>query len=233
MGDYAISRKFERAYVSGARVEVFAEPILPASGIEPVQCGLLTVVPHNTLTSPINVSTKQTDLDLVAPRQTRRINAPYQLASGDSGNASLGTSGLSRQVKINHNVSIKQLHNIQDIRDNLDDFAFSLGTTADTGTQTNFGVPVQKSFVTIAITPALNAVITGTKTQATAFLLKVRLKQRYNFVEPRSHSMKPGVDWNIAQPQTNYGYAQSMLAGGFAAYNAINQHRRGRLHLRG
>jgi len=232
-GDYSIARKFERAYVSGARVEVFAEPVLPAAGVKPVQPGILSVIPHIKITSPINVSTLQTDLNLIAPRQSRRINPPYQLAAGDSGNASLASGGLSRQVKMNQNVSVAKLHGVTDLRDNLDDFAFTLGTTTDTGTQTNFGVPLEKTFVTIGVTPSLNEVITGTKSQATAFLLKVRLKQRYQFVEPRSHSTKAGVDWNIAQPKSNYGYAQSMLMGGLAAAQGIRRHQRGRLHVFG
>jgi hypothetical protein len=170
------------------------------------------------------------DLKLVAPRQCKRVNATYTLSPSDTGASAVNSSGLARQTTMATNVSIRKMFNVKDLIDNEEDYSFSTGLDSSHGTTPSAGVPEKKAFVSTFITPSLTETITGEKCQAPACLIRVRLKQRVLFTEPRSHSSQSGVDFNLPRPySTNYGYAKAMLAGGFTAAQAIMAHRARRI----
>lgn len=200
-GDYSIGRKFQRAMITGARVETFVEPVVPATGIVPVQPGILTQCTHNTPTLPINIGTTAVDLKLVAPRKCRRVNATYTLSPADSGASAINSSGLARQTKLNTNISVKKMYNVADLLDNEEEFGFSTGLDSSTGTTVSAGNPENRCYVSTFITPSLTESITGDKVQAPACLIRIRLKQRILFTKPRSHSQVSGVDWNLPRPR--------------------------------
>lgn len=216
-GDYSIGRKFSKALITHAKVEVFAEPIVPMSGVIPVQPGLLTCAQHNNLANPIATTTNAVDLKLLAPRQTKRINAVYTLSPSDGASAKIASRNNTSNVRINSYVNVAKSYNVSDLLDNQDDFGFSLGLPTDTGTTPTAGEPTNKCYLTTAITPAMTSTLSGETVQAPSSIIRVRLSQKVQFSEPRTHSQTAGVDWNL--PKAYAGHflnAYNFAMGGMA-----------------
>lgn len=225
-GDYAVGRKYEKAYISGAKLSVYHSGVALQNQSTNCQAGLLTLFAHNTDTNPFSTTTANKELKLLTPRKTRRVEPSVTAVQ------SARKSSLTPNTKMNLGVSIAKLNNITDINDDIENFGFSLGAATDTGATPTAGIPEKKSYISLAYTPALGSAMTGQETQAPPCVLRIRLEQHMVLVSQKSHSQTGGVNWNIAQPYTtNYGYAKSMLMGGFTAAQAIRAHGRGNLHI--
>jgi hypothetical protein len=225
-GDWSVGRKYEKAYISGAKLSVFHSGVTLQNQSTNCQAGLLTLFAHNTDTNPFSVTTANKELKLLTPRVTRRVEPNVTAVQ------SARKSNLTPNTKLSLGVSVAKLNNITDINDDLENFGFSLGNPTDVGATPTATIPEKKSYISLAYTPALGSSMTGQEVQAPPCVLRVRLQQHCVLVSQKSHSQTGGVNWNIAQPYTtNYGYAKSMLAGGFAAAQAIRAGRHGNLHI--
>lgn len=219
-GDYSVGRKYEQAYISGAKISVFQSGVSLQNQTTNQQAGLITLFASNTDVNPFSVDTKNNDLKLLAPRITRRVEPNLTTT------ASARAQNLTPNTKLHLGVSVAKLNNITDINDDMENFGFSLGSATDTGPTPTAGVPNKKAYVSVCYTPALTSAMTGQETQAPPAVFRVRLEQHCVLVSQKSHSQTAGVNWNLPQPQTtNYGYAKSMLMGGMAAAQAIRNNR--------
>lgn len=216
-GDYSVGRKFSKAMITHAKVEVLAEPIVPMSGVIPVQPGLLTCAQHNNLANPIAITTSAVDLKLLAPRQTKRLNAVYTLSPSDGASAKIASRNNTQNLRINSYVNVAKSYNVKDLLDNQDDFGFSLGLPTDTGSTPTAGEPNNKCYLTTALTPSMSSTLSGETVQAPSSIIRLRLTQKVQFSEPRTHSQTAGVDWNL--PKVYAGHflnAYNFAMGGMA-----------------
>jgi hypothetical protein len=225
-GAYAISRKFEHGIVTGARMEVFAEPVTGSTSIRPSQPGLLSIIPHGHV-SPVDLNTTADLLKVIAPRVTRRVN--NLIALPESGTPASAVANMkARQVSLAYNFSIAKMNNIKDIMDNRDDFGFNFNADALTSeTQYNNLAyhPVELQNATVSYIPALSSSMLGGAVATAPILLRVRIKKRLVFYKPIQHSMIPGVSFNLPKPKplrsvSTYLGAAGVLAHSYMAYNA-------------
>lgn len=215
-GDYSVGRKYERAYISGAKLTVFQSGVSLQNQTTNQQAGLITLFCHNNDTNPFSVTTANKELKLLTPRKTRRVEPNLTTV------ASARAQNLTPNTKLSMGVSVAKLNNITDINDDIESYGFSLGNVTDTGATPTAGVPSKKSYISLCYTPALASAMTGQETQAPPCVFRIRLEQHIVFVSQKSHSQTAGVNWNLPQPRsTNYGYAKSMLMGGLSAAQAI------------
>lgn len=236
-GAYAISRKFEHGIITGARMEVFAEPITGSTAVRPSQPGLLSIIPHGHV-SPVDVNTTPEILKVIAPRATRRVNNLIALPEAGTP-ASAVANQKARQVSLAYNFSIAKMNNIKDIMDNRDDFGFNFNADALTS-ETQFNNlayhPVELQNATISYIPALTANMLGGPIATSPILLRVKIKKRLVFYKPIQHSMIPGVNFNLPKPHP----LKSIHAGlgmlganmGAAAFKAYSQYRRHQIRPR-
>lgn len=214
--EFSPGRKYEEAMITGASLEVYATPVALADGAgtpsSAQQAGLLTVCSHNGKTNPFNVESDNRVLKLIANRKTRRIEPLIIQGVANS---------KSKQTVMKMNVSIAKMNGVTDLNDNRDRFGFSLGEAGNTGVTAV--LPAEINYVSINYMPALQANLTGIDIQAVPLVLRIRLKQRCNFYEPRSHSTIPGINWNVAKPftlpnpQTRFSHATiALMAAAYA-----------------
>lgn len=225
-GDYSVARKYEQAYISGAKVTVFQSAVALQHQAAAQQPGLITLFASNTDVNPFGLDTANKELKLLVPRITRRVEP--QVTAVASSRAQTNT----KNIKVAMGVSIAKLNHVTNINDDLESFGFSLGQATDTGPANTAGVPLKKSYVDINYIPSLSASMTGNNTQAPSSVFRIRLQQKITFVSQKSHSNVPGVSFNLPRAKTNYGYAKAMMAGGYAASQFITANRQNRLFIR-
>lgn len=219
-GDYSMGRRFESAYITNANLSIKAETVVGSSDIsEAIQPGLLTLVTHNNIVTPLDASANVDSLKLLSNRVTKRINPLV--------NQSIA-QGKNHYVSLSKSVNIAREHNVKDLADSKEEFEFSLGDVLDTGATSTAGIPNEKSFVTISYMPAMKAEMLGNPNadpatvvniQPPPIILRVRLRQRMVCYNPRSHSQTSGVNFNLPKPQripdpvsTKWRDAMKMLA---------------------
>jgi len=217
-GNYSQGRKYERAYISGAKVTAWTTGVSFPGQDDSNQAGLITMMAHNTRVSPFSINSSNAELKLLSPRVTRRIepiNNSNQFTSNNK----------AKQTQLSLGVSVAKLNHITDLNDDLENYGFSLGSATDTGSTPTAGVPNERSYVSINYCPAVKASMTGTNVQAAPCILRLRLNQRITFVEQRSHAQTPGVNWNLPKPKasSNYGAMAATMA---VLYGSANRNRR-------
>lgn len=238
-GAYAASRKFEHGIITGARMEVFAEPITGSTSVRPSQPGLLSIIPHGHV-SPVDLNTTAEILKVVANRVTKRVN--NLIALPESGTPASAVANIkARQVKLAYNFGIAKMNNIKDIMDNRDDFGFNFNADAVTseGQYANLAYhPVELQNATVSYIPALSAAMLGGPIATAPILLRVKIKKRLVLYKPIQHSMIPGVNFNLPKVHplrsAHYGLGFSMLGLNMAAagYKAYSQHKRRQIRPR-
>ena len=231
-GAYAVSRKFEHGIVTGARMEVFAEPICGSAGIRPSQPGLLSIIPHGHV-SPVDLNTTAEILKVLAPRVTKRVNNLVALADA-SAPASAVANQKARQVSLAYNFGIAKMNNVKDIMDNRDDFGFNFNADAITseGQYANLAYhPVELQNATVSYIPALSSNMLGGPIATAPILLRVKIKKRLVLYKPIQHSMIPGVNFNLPKPHplrsVHAGLGMlgmNMAAAGYKAYSQYRRH---------
>ena len=200
-GAYAVSRKFEHGIITGARMEVWAEPITGSTAVRPSQPGLLSIIPHGDV-SPVDLNTSSELLKVLAPRVTKRVN--NLIALPESGTPASAVANVkARQVGLAYNFGIAKMNNIKDIMDNRDDFGFNFNADAvSSETQYNNLAyhPIELQNATVSYIPALSAAMLGGPIATAPILLRVKIKKRLVLYKPIQHSMIPGVNFNLPKP---------------------------------
>ena len=200
-GAYAVSRKYEHGIITGARMEVFAEPVTGSTSIRPSQPGILSIIPHGTV-SPVDLNTTADLLKVLAPRASRRVN--NLIALPESGTPASAVANMkARQVKLSYNFGIAKMHNIKDIMDNRDDFGFNFNAdavTSETQYQNLASHPIELQNATVSYIPAMSASMLGGAIATAPILLRVKIKKRLVLYKPIQHSMIPGVSFNLPKP---------------------------------
>lgn len=211
-GEYSQGRKYERAYISGAKLTVWTTTTQFSAQDMNTQAGLLTLMTHNRKVSPFSVDTNNGDLKLLSPRVTRRIEP--------STNAQYIPNSKIKQTQMSVGLSVAKLNHIKDIQDDLENYGFDLDPTgAGTGSTSTANVPLEKSYISLNYMPCLQSSMTGVPTQAPPVVMRMRLQQRITLVEQRSHSQTPGVNWNLPKPFTaGAGITSAFIAGALAGY---------------
>ena len=198
-GDYSIGRKYEHAYITGAKLTVKAEAVCGASAQQPLQPGIISLITHNSPTNPASIDTDVQDLKFILDRKSRRINgATLTTNVGDSTQSLAGTK--SKYVKLSMGVNIAKQNNLRDIADNKNSFAFSLGSATSTGSTPTATTPAEKNYISFVYTPAMVPEMLGLNVQQPPIIVRFRLQQRLIAYERRSHSQVAGVNYNLPRP---------------------------------
>lgn len=218
-GNYSQGRKYERAYISGAKLTCWTTGVDFPNQNDGQQAGLLTMMAHNTGVSPFGLTSSNRELKLLSPRVTRRVEPIIN-------SNQFVSNTKAKQTQLSLGVSVKRLNHLTDINDDLENYGFSLGGPTDTGTTSTATIPKERSYISVNYCPALGAAMTGTATQAPPCVMRFRLQQRIVLVEQRSHQQTAGINWNLPKPQSsgfNYGGLAAVMGG---LYSTANRNRR-------